>query len=56
MSKLQLRVDALEVASFPTDATGADARGTVEAFEAMSRVTCTRHTDPCLCLQPPTTG
>ena len=53
MNKLHLQIDALEVASFPTHATGAEARGTVEAFEGMSRITCTRPSDPCLCTPPP---
>ena len=60
MKKLQLRIDALQVESYATDAVGAQARGTVQANEeefaptqANTCVTCTRHTDPCLCTPTP---
>lgn len=64
MKKLQLQVEALRVDTYETGTTGADARGTVQGngiladflapTQAATCVTCTRPTDPCLCLQPPT--
>lgn len=64
MKKLQLKLDTLRVDSFATGDAGAEGRGTVQANErgavafmaptqAATCVTCTRHTDPCLCLITP---
>lgn len=64
MKKLELRIDTLRVDSFATGEAGAETRGTVQGNErgmdflaptqAATCITCTRHTDPCLCTPPPT--
>jgi hypothetical protein len=59
MKKLKLEIETLAVSTFATDAAGAEGRGTVPAndmlapTQAMTCVTCTRHTDPCLCTPTP---
>ena len=57
MKKMKLQLDTLRVSTFPTDPKTADERGAERDFfaptQANTCVTCTRHTDPCLCFPTP---